>query len=228
MSPTWKLGGSPCARRRARLRRGSGGASPPGLTDRSVQGADCSSSLVWPVRSAGVLVADFTRYLPGPFASRELQRLGARIVRVEPPGGDPLRSVAPGWDDGAQRRQGVGRRGISTRPGARASPSLRARTSCWRDFAPASPSDSGSAAAALPGVRRVLLDHRLRRRATRARVTTSTTRAGPGCSPTPPPRCRPSRSPTSRAARSSPSSRSSRRCSNARRTGRGSTPRSSR
>src|SRR6266550_2001210 len=47
----------------------------------------------------GLLVVDFTRYLPGPFASRELMRLGARVVRVETPDGDPLRSVAPGWDD---------------------------------------------------------------------------------------------------------------------------------
>ncbi len=46
----------------------------------------------------GLLVVDFTRYLPGSFASRELLRLGARVVRVEAPGGDPLRSVAPGWD----------------------------------------------------------------------------------------------------------------------------------
>jgi alpha-methylacyl-CoA racemase len=46
----------------------------------------------------GLLVVDFTRYLPGPFASRELFRLGARVVRVEAPDGDPLRSVAPGWD----------------------------------------------------------------------------------------------------------------------------------
>ena len=47
----------------------------------------------------GALVVDFTRYLPGPFASRELLRFGARVVRVEAPEGDPLRSVAPGWDD---------------------------------------------------------------------------------------------------------------------------------
>jgi alpha-methylacyl-CoA racemase len=47
----------------------------------------------------GLLVVDFTRYLPGPFASRELLRLGARVVRVEAPGGDPLRAVAPGWDN---------------------------------------------------------------------------------------------------------------------------------
>jgi alpha-methylacyl-CoA racemase len=45
----------------------------------------------------GVLVVDLTRYLPGPFASRELLRLGARVVHVEPPGGDPMRDVARGW-----------------------------------------------------------------------------------------------------------------------------------
>jgi alpha-methylacyl-CoA racemase len=45
----------------------------------------------------GTLVVDFTRHLPGPFASRELLELGARIVRVEPPGGDPMRTMAPGW-----------------------------------------------------------------------------------------------------------------------------------
>jgi alpha-methylacyl-CoA racemase len=47
---------------------------------------------------AGILVVDLTRYLPGPFASRELMRLGARVVRLESPEGDPLRAVAPGWD----------------------------------------------------------------------------------------------------------------------------------
>jgi len=46
---------------------------------------------------AGCLVVDFTRYLPGPFAGRELLRLGARVVRVEPPEGDPLRRAAPSW-----------------------------------------------------------------------------------------------------------------------------------
>jgi alpha-methylacyl-CoA racemase len=46
-----------------------------------------------------MLVVDLTRYLPGAFASRELQRLGARVVRLEPPEGDPRRHVAPAWDD---------------------------------------------------------------------------------------------------------------------------------
>jgi len=45
------------------------------------------------------LVVDFTWYLPGAFASRELARLGARVVRVEPSEGDPMRSSAPIWHD---------------------------------------------------------------------------------------------------------------------------------
>jgi crotonobetainyl-CoA:carnitine CoA-transferase CaiB-like acyl-CoA transferase len=45
-----------------------------------------------------MLVVDLTRYLPGAFASRELMRLGARVVRVEPPEGDPMRHTAPAWD----------------------------------------------------------------------------------------------------------------------------------
>ena len=46
-----------------------------------------------------MLVVDLTRYLPGAFATAELLRLGARVVRVEQPGGDPMRETAPGWHD---------------------------------------------------------------------------------------------------------------------------------
>jgi alpha-methylacyl-CoA racemase len=48
---------------------------------------------------AGLVVVDLSRYLPGPYASRELQRLGARVVRLEAPGGDPMRELAPAWHD---------------------------------------------------------------------------------------------------------------------------------
>jgi crotonobetainyl-CoA:carnitine CoA-transferase CaiB-like acyl-CoA transferase len=54
------------------------------------------STPVQPMR--GMLAVDFGRYLPGAFASRELLELGARVVCIEPPGGDPLRSSAPAWD----------------------------------------------------------------------------------------------------------------------------------
>jgi alpha-methylacyl-CoA racemase len=47
----------------------------------------------------GIIVVDFTRHLPGPFASRELLELGARVVRVLPPGGDPLQATDPGWHE---------------------------------------------------------------------------------------------------------------------------------
>jgi crotonobetainyl-CoA:carnitine CoA-transferase CaiB-like acyl-CoA transferase len=46
----------------------------------------------------GILVAELAWYLPIAFAGRELGRLGARVVRIEPPDGDPLRRAAPGWD----------------------------------------------------------------------------------------------------------------------------------
>jgi alpha-methylacyl-CoA racemase len=47
---------------------------------------------------SGALVVDLTRLLPGAFASRELLKLGARIVHVESPDGDPMRVVAPEWE----------------------------------------------------------------------------------------------------------------------------------
>jgi alpha-methylacyl-CoA racemase len=53
----------------------------------------------------GMLVVDFSRYLPGAFASRELLELGARVVCVEPPGRDPMRSTAPAWDAALRARK---------------------------------------------------------------------------------------------------------------------------
>jgi alpha-methylacyl-CoA racemase len=37
--------------------------------------------------------------LPGPLAAAQLRRLGATVVKVEPPGGDPLARVRPEWYD---------------------------------------------------------------------------------------------------------------------------------
>ncbi len=50
-----------------------------------------------------MVAVDLTRYLPGAFASRELLRLGARVVRVEAPDGDPMRRTAPAWDEALRR-----------------------------------------------------------------------------------------------------------------------------
>jgi alpha-methylacyl-CoA racemase len=51
----------------------------------------------------GLLVVELTRLLPGAYAGRELLDLGARVVRVEAPGGDPLRTTAPAWDEALSR-----------------------------------------------------------------------------------------------------------------------------
>ncbi len=51
----------------------------------------------------GVLVVELTRLLPGGYAGRELLDLGARVVRLEGPDGDPMRSTAPAWDEALSR-----------------------------------------------------------------------------------------------------------------------------
>lgn len=49
----------------------------------------------------GVLVVDFTRYLPGPFCTLQLAWLGAEVHTVErPPAGDPMRGIPPLGRDG--------------------------------------------------------------------------------------------------------------------------------
>ena len=49
-----------------------------------------------PVRClAGVRVLDLSQYLPGPYGAQILADLGADVVKVEPPAGDPMRAVGP-------------------------------------------------------------------------------------------------------------------------------------
>ncbi len=49
---------------------------------------------------AGIRVLDLSQYLPGPYAALMLADLGAEVVKVEPPGGDPGRALAPLDADG--------------------------------------------------------------------------------------------------------------------------------
>jgi alpha-methylacyl-CoA racemase len=48
----------------------------------------------------GVKVLDLSQYIPGPLASRMLADLGASVVKVEPPQGDPMRTL-PGQEQGS-------------------------------------------------------------------------------------------------------------------------------
>ncbi len=44
----------------------------------------------------GIKVIDFTNYLPGPYATLRLAELGAEIIKIEPPDGDPARNTGNG------------------------------------------------------------------------------------------------------------------------------------
>ncbi|HZG71533.1 MAG TPA: CoA transferase [Chondromyces sp.] len=45
---------------------------------------------------SGLKVFDFTQYLPGPYATLRLADLGADVIKIERPGGDPARSLSGG------------------------------------------------------------------------------------------------------------------------------------
>ena len=47
----------------------------------------------------GIRIIDFTNYLPGPYATLRLAELGAEVIKIEPPGGDPARSTGVSQTD---------------------------------------------------------------------------------------------------------------------------------
>ena len=43
----------------------------------------------------GLRVLDLSQYIPGPYGTLILADLGAEVIKVEPPGGEPMRGVGP-------------------------------------------------------------------------------------------------------------------------------------
>jgi crotonobetainyl-CoA:carnitine CoA-transferase CaiB-like acyl-CoA transferase len=72
---------------------------------------------------AGVRVVESANYISGPFAGLTLADLGAEVVKVEPPGGDPYRKFGPQDADGAVIFRAVNRNkrsvaiDLATKPG---------------------------------------------------------------------------------------------------------------
>ncbi len=74
----------------------------------------------------GVRVIDLSRVIAGPYVGRVLCDLGASVIKVEPPAGDPARQIAPRHDRGMSgfiAFANVGKRSVSvdlSKPGAAA------------------------------------------------------------------------------------------------------------
>ncbi len=55
----------------------------------------------------GIRITTLATNVPGPVAAARLRELGATVVKVEPPGGDPLFRISPAWYEVLTRNQKV-------------------------------------------------------------------------------------------------------------------------
>jgi crotonobetainyl-CoA:carnitine CoA-transferase CaiB-like acyl-CoA transferase len=53
----------------------------------------------------GIRVVTIAQNVPGPLAAARLRQAGARVTKVEPPGGDPFLTLSPAWH--AEMHEGV-------------------------------------------------------------------------------------------------------------------------
>lgn len=55
---------------------------------------------MFPMLLDSVRVLDLSQYIPGPFAAQLLADLGADVIKIEPPAGDPMRRFGPPDENG--------------------------------------------------------------------------------------------------------------------------------
>ena len=53
------------------------------------------TATMFPRVLAGVTILDLSQYLPGPMATLFLSDMGARVIKIEPPMGDPMQEAGP-------------------------------------------------------------------------------------------------------------------------------------
>jgi crotonobetainyl-CoA:carnitine CoA-transferase CaiB-like acyl-CoA transferase len=63
-----------------------------------------TSRFEWPARDfeatgplAGFRILDLSAFAVGPYAASLIAMLGADVVKIDPPYGDPIRNVKPEW-----------------------------------------------------------------------------------------------------------------------------------
>ncbi|MEX2237392.1 MAG: CoA transferase [Dehalococcoidia bacterium] len=77
---------------------------------------------------AGVQVVQFAQYVPGPYCCLLLAQLGATVMKVEPPGGDPLVATQPGVYDLLNHLTSSTRLDLKTAAGKESAVELLARS----------------------------------------------------------------------------------------------------
>ena len=49
----------------------------------------------------GTRIVDLSQYIPGPLASLMHVDMGADVIKIEPPSGDPMQTLGPRGGDGS-------------------------------------------------------------------------------------------------------------------------------
>lgn len=65
----------------------------------------------------GIRIVTLAVNVPGPMAAQRLRALGADVIKMEPPGGDPLQSFSPSWYTGLAQGMSVERCDLRTETG---------------------------------------------------------------------------------------------------------------